>query len=414
MNRLVPSLILVAALPLCAQTVKDREGAVRGDREKMSGNSRWIYNDVEAGFAEARRTGKPLMVVLRCVPCMACMGIDEEVLTENRELKSLMDQFVRLRIINANSLDLSRFQFDYDLSFSTLFFNGDGTVYGRYGSWEHQHDSQNRATETFRRALEGALGLHRRFPSNRDSLRGKQGGPFPYKRPVEMPILSGKYDLHLNWKGNVVKSCVHCHQIGDSIRLDHRNRKEAIPSKWIYPYPALEVLGVETDSKDFLKVSGITPGTPASRSDLKPGDRIESLDSQPLISTADIAWALHEAAERGRLAVTWTRGTQSLSGNISLKAGWLSATDISDRVGTWPMRAMALYVKHLGRYGKHGAAMRAGFLKHDVLIGLDGKSDRTTESRLIGEVLLHHQGGRRITAIVLRGKRRLDLELPIQ
>ncbi len=28
----------------------------------------WIYNDLDAGFAEARRTGKPLLVVLRCVP----------------------------------------------------------------------------------------------------------------------------------------------------------------------------------------------------------------------------------------------------------------------------------------------------------------------------------------------------------
>jgi len=28
----------------------------------------WIYDDLEAGIAEAGRTGKPLMVVLRCVP----------------------------------------------------------------------------------------------------------------------------------------------------------------------------------------------------------------------------------------------------------------------------------------------------------------------------------------------------------
>jgi serine protease Do len=28
----------------------------------------WIYNDVTAGFARARKTGKPLLVVFRCVP----------------------------------------------------------------------------------------------------------------------------------------------------------------------------------------------------------------------------------------------------------------------------------------------------------------------------------------------------------
>jgi hypothetical protein len=28
----------------------------------------WVYDDLDAGFALARRTGKPLLVVLRCVP----------------------------------------------------------------------------------------------------------------------------------------------------------------------------------------------------------------------------------------------------------------------------------------------------------------------------------------------------------
>jgi len=28
----------------------------------------WIVGDVEAGFAEAKKSGKPLAVVLRCVP----------------------------------------------------------------------------------------------------------------------------------------------------------------------------------------------------------------------------------------------------------------------------------------------------------------------------------------------------------
>jgi serine protease Do len=28
----------------------------------------WVYDDFDAGTAEAGRTGKPLLVVLRCVP----------------------------------------------------------------------------------------------------------------------------------------------------------------------------------------------------------------------------------------------------------------------------------------------------------------------------------------------------------
>ena len=108
------------ALASSAATVPDREGAVRGDRAKLAKDSRWHYNDFARGLEEAKWTRKPLLVVLRCVPCTACAGIDAAVLLENSELAPLLDQFVCVRIINANSLDLHIFQFDYDLSFSML------------------------------------------------------------------------------------------------------------------------------------------------------------------------------------------------------------------------------------------------------------------------------------------------------
>jgi serine protease Do len=431
--------VLLLPLILSAQTVKDREGAIRNDRKQMTGNARWIYNDIDAGFAEAQRSGKPLMVILRCVPCMACMGIDTEVLTENADLKPLMDQFVRVRVINANALDLSRFQFDYDLSFSTLFFNGDGTTYGRYGSWEHQHDSQNRATATYRDALRAALELHQNYPANRKSLAGKQGRPFPYKRPVEMPILSGKYDLDLNWRGNVVKSCVHCHQIGDSIRLDHRSRKEAIPTKWIYPYPTLAALGFEMDEHDLLKVKKIESASVAANSGLQVGDRITAIDGQVPISTADVSWALHHAPDKGLLKVKVLRSGREINTGLRLPAGWRTKTDIARRVGTWPMRAMAfggmflidltdaerqerglpltgmaLRAKHVGQYGKHAGAKRQGFIKEDVIVALNGQTARVSESELLGKLISGHKAGAKLPATVLRKGKRLNLKLPIQ
>src|SRR5687768_17051163 len=45
-----------------AATVKDREGAVRQDRATMENDARWIYNDIDRGFAEAKKIGKPLLV----------------------------------------------------------------------------------------------------------------------------------------------------------------------------------------------------------------------------------------------------------------------------------------------------------------------------------------------------------------
>src|SRR5256885_10087136 len=167
---------LVFSLP--GAEVKPRDAAVRKDRDTVGSGSRWIYNDYRRGFAEAKRTGKPLLVVLRCVPCQACAGIDAAVLLEETDLAPLLDQFVLVRVIDANTLDLKLFQFDYDLSFSALFFNGDGTIYGRYGSWRHQKDPQVKTTADLKRALEGALAIHKGYPANKAALAGKQG-PVP-------------------------------------------------------------------------------------------------------------------------------------------------------------------------------------------------------------------------------------------
>lgn len=64
------ALVLLLALcgPLAAETVKDRQGAVLGDREKFGKSAEWLYNDLAAGLAEAARLKKPLLAVVRCVP----------------------------------------------------------------------------------------------------------------------------------------------------------------------------------------------------------------------------------------------------------------------------------------------------------------------------------------------------------
>ncbi|MGB0578474.1 MAG: Trx7/PDZ domain-containing (seleno)protein [Limisphaerales bacterium] len=432
MKKLILLAAILAITSASAETVKDREGAVRGDKKKMEGNARWIYNDIDAGFKAARESGKPLMVVLRCVPCLACMGLDAGVLLENQGLKPLMDQFVRVRLINANAIDMSRFQFDYDLSFSTLFFNGDGTVYARYGSWEHQHDAQNQATASFRQTLEGVLNLHRGYPRNKVSLAGKQGERSKYKTPVDMPMLHGKYRLELNWEGKVVQSCVHCHQIGDAVRLSYRNQRKAIPPKWIYPYPTLEVLGAELD---VVRVKSVQRGSAAATAGLKQGQQITAVNGQPVVSSADVSWALHNAPDDGALKLS--AGRSQLT--VALKPGWRNQSHIERRVGTWPMRAMAsggmkledlseaerrkrgiaknklaLFAKRVGRYGKHGAAKRAGFRDNDIIIALAGDTTRLSESEFIGQMITNHKPGAKISTTVLRGNRRLNLKLPIQ
>jgi len=437
---LIASLAVAATMPAArAATVKDREGAIRGDRTALENDARWVYNDFRRGFAEAKRSGKPLLVVLRCVPCLSCSGIDAEVLMKESDLAPLLDQFVCVRVITANALDLSLFQFDYDLSFSALFFNGDGTVYGRYGSWTHQRDAQDKTTAGYKRALESALAIHRGYPANKAALVGKQGVAMAFKTPVDIPTLSEKYTADLNWDGKVVPSCVHCHQIGDALRLVHRDQNKPITAELIYPWPAPETIGLTLEPDRMARVQSVAAGSIAARTGLQVGDDFVALADQPLVSIADVSWVLHCAPETGSLPVVVKRGGSGKSLQLVLPSGWRKKSDISRRVGTWTLRGMAtgglvledlagderkrrslptqdlaLIVKGVGQYGKHAAGKNAGFQKEDVIVQIDGLSKRMTEGELIGHLLDKHRPGEKIKATVLRSDQRIKLTLPMQ
>lgn len=422
-----------------AQAVKDREGAVRGDKAQLEDSDRWLYGDYRAALEKGKETGKPVMVALRCVPCLACAGFDAEILKERSELTPLLDQFICVRVINANDLDLSKFQFDFDLSFTALFFNGDGTLYGRFGSWTHQEDSKNKATNSMKEALEAVLALHRGYPENREGLAGKQAEPLPFRTPVSMPGLSGKYAPELDWNGAVVKSCIHCHQIGDAIRLDYRNRGLAIPDQWLFPFPQPETIGLHLAEESRARVESVDPGSIAETARLRPGDDLISLAGQPLISIADFSWALHRAPAAGTLPILVSRGGKQGTLELELTEGWREHPDLTRRVGVWPMRGMALgglkleelderkrselriggeqmalVAEHVGQYGPHAAAKRAGFQQGDVLVRVNGMDRRMTEKQLIAELLRTTKKGDKVEVSLLRDRKEMELQLPMQ
>ncbi len=435
---LLPLLTSALLTTAFAETVKDREGALRKDKAELQSDTRWIYNDWQTGFTEAKRTGKPLLIVLRCVPCHACMGLDASVLTATN-LTPLLDQFVCVRLINANAIELAKFQFDYDLSFSTLFFNADGTLYGRYGSWSHQKDPAEKTTLGYQRSLAAALAIHTAYPVNQAALAGKQGVPTPFATPIEIPLLAGKYKRDLDWDGKVLTSCVHCHQIGDAYRSFYRDQGKPLPTDLIYPMPMPETIGLTLEPDQLAKVKSVVPGSLAAQAGVQAGDDFVQLGGQLLLSIADFAWALHRAGESGPLPARVRRAGDELKLALNLPVGWRAKSDISRRVGTWPMRGMAtggmilvdltdeerttrglakdtlgLFVKGLGQYGKHAAAKNSGFQKDDVLVELNGQATRLTEGELIGQLLQHTKPGDQLKATVLRGEKRVELLLPMQ
>ncbi len=55
-----------------------------------------------------------------------------------------------------------------------------------------------------------------------------------------------------------------------------------------------------------------------------------------------------------------------------------------------------------------------GSQKDDVIVELDGLTTRHTEGELMAHLLQKHNPGAKVKALVLRGKERVSLQLPMQ
>ena len=432
--------VLSVLLPFAVCDAQERELKVRGDKKRVEGDGYWIYNDLPRGIEQAKETKKPLLVVFRCVPCEACAQLDEDVVQRDPRVRELLDKFVCVRIVHANGMDLSQFQFDYDQSWSAFFLNADMTIYGRYGTRSHETESKNDVSlEGFSKALAGALELHAQFPKHKAALLAKRGPDSDVKVPEQFPSFKGKYGAKLDYEGKVVQSCIHCHQVGEALRLVARSGKQPIDDKVLFPYPNPKVVGLVLDPKEKATVRQVTAGSDAATGGFRVGDEITSLAGQPILSIADVQWVLHHAGDAAKLSAEVSRDGKIQSLTLTLAKGWRQQDDISWRATSWDLRRMtlggmrletlpddqrrerklpadglALRAKWVGQYNEHAVAKRAGFLQDDIILEIDGSRSPATESDLIAKFLRSKRTGDKVTMSVLRGQQRLELSFDQQ
>ena len=60
------AILLFASISLRA--AEDRDARVKRDVQEVQSGGLWIYNDLPKAMEQARQSGKPLLIVLRCVP----------------------------------------------------------------------------------------------------------------------------------------------------------------------------------------------------------------------------------------------------------------------------------------------------------------------------------------------------------
>jgi serine protease Do len=446
MSRFVLTALFVSLFVASAVTAQTREQKVRADKEKVEAKGFWIYNDLPKAFAAAKESGKPLVVALRCIPCVECVKLDDDLVDQDERLQAALDKFVRVRVVSANGLDLSLFQFDTDQSFAVFMLNADGTIYGRYGTRsDHAHWADDVSVEGLAKALEGALELHAEFPKNKTALAAKRGPKPEFAAPENYPTLKDKYGSQLNYESNVVQSCIHCHQIGDAQRQMVRDTSTVMPDKVLFPYPHPKSIGLILDPKERATVLRVEPGSLAAKAGFEAGDTFRTLAGQPILSMADVQWVLHHVpAEGGSLQTIVSRSVGPNLGpkpkliKLELPANWRQQDDIAWRASSWELRriglgglflkdisaelrekqnlpaeGLALRVEHVGQYAPHNRAQQAGFKKEDVLISFDGRTDLARETDLLRYTLNDKKPGESVPVTVLREGKKVELTLPI-
>src|SRR3954470_22566498 len=192
--------LVLLSSPLLAQ---DRDTKVRNDRKAFGASKDWIYNDLAGGVRAAKEANKPLMVVFRCIPCEACQEFDDDVARRDPVIRDLPDEFVCVRIVQANTIDLTTFQHDFDQSFAVYLMNPDLTIYGRFGTRSERPEHEDISLEGLREAMGAALRMHRNYDAAKPTLASKQVKASRFKSPRDYPSLSGKYGESLTYEGQV-------------------------------------------------------------------------------------------------------------------------------------------------------------------------------------------------------------------
>ena len=404
------SLVPIAHAQTLGESLKDIEVAAH-----------WIYDDLPKAVAQAKETGKPLLVVLRCVPCPPGRTLDMQVMQPDDELARLEKQFVCVRVIQTNGLDLSVFQYDYDMSWAAMFLNADMTIYGRYGTRNAGgKDSDGLLSKAgFRAAAERALALHRDYPKYESQLAAKTGPKPQYATPTEIPGLTEKPT-----KAATRQQCIHCHMVKEfALRAKWEAGKLSAADLFVHPMP--QRIGLTLDVEDGLTIESIQMGSPADEAGLIKGDQLIVMAGQPLISTADVQWVLHTSPSgNGSLPLIIRRSDGTHPKSIHLKGDWKKA-DIAWRASSWyGLRqgvkfesvgsADGVGLKVAGLFGRGGPKVKeAGLKQNDVIVAVDGKRERMNESDFLVYLRLTHGPGDSVKLTVLRNGQEHDLTVPL-
>lgn len=319
-----------------------------------------------------------------------------------------------VRVTNIQGVDLSVFQFDYDLTWAAFLMNGEGRIYSRYFGRNETSAMSHLSLDGFIATIKAALELHKKEAKQKPESRPS----VPWKMVDDIPMFKK------NEKG---KNCIHCHQVYDYQRMEaFATGKYDRNSIWTYPPP--ENWGLVVDN---VKLKRVKQGSIAENGGLKAGDTIKRVNDVRIVSVGDLFFAIHHASAEAK--VTYTRDGKEAQTTLKLEGDWRK-TDLSWRASLWATEPRpgfwgeALTADEKKKAGVADAALavriggvepgrpsaQAGLKPGDIVIAVGAESKHMTGKQLQAWFRVNLKPGDSVRVKVLRsGKtREVTLKFP--
>jgi hypothetical protein len=331
---------------------------------------------------------------------------------------------VKVRIVRLNGagIDLSLFQFDYDLTWAAIFMNAHGATYARYGTRRDTNAEGMLSLPGLKRVMEKVLEAHKTGASRKPAASTpKMADSFASLPP---DLKSGK-------------NCMHCHQIYDHQRKESPAAFDKKKTQELYPLP--ENLGMTFDRDLGNVVESVDAKGAAAKAGVKEKDEILTLNGTPVYSAGDASWALQNH-KSGAVKLELKRGAERKTVTVSPTGDW-RVRDISWRGSMWGLRpatgfggkmlddaelqkvglkagAWAIRVNYIVDWGGDDNpaglnAKKAGLQRGDIVVSVAGKSDFKTELEFQTWYRLTLKPGTDIEIGVLRNGRVEKLKVPV-